>query len=302
MKICVFEPASPSRPEDIREAMELFRREYTGNEPPSFSLFGEIGIRNKRLPYLSSSDMEKAAQFRKLATKQEQLVIMFTRGGYGTMRWIGMADLEGIGPRIRQKMFVGFSDTTFLAARLLNLGHTFLHGPMLSTLKNTDTQARRSLYSFLSEGRLPSLYGTGLVPGRCRGRLIGGNLTCLCHTIGTSLEPEWEGAICFIEDCGEDVYRIDRMLTHLIEIGALKKVRGIVTGSFILKSKEQSSVDILNTLLRDRLSGLGKPVVTGVPAGHGRSNMVLLLGSRYELDGSNGALIPLTKNYSGPVS
>ena len=292
MNIAVFEPASPSDPQEISEAMAFFSREFPGRKVPSFSLFGEIGKQNEHLPYLSSSDQVKARLFQELVAMENQDIIMFTRGGYGTLRWLGMVDFDRLFNELCKKVFVGFSDTTFLASKIVNLGHTFLHGPMLSTLKATDIRSRMSLYEFLLTGRLPSLEGRPLVSGTCQGKLIGGNLTCLCHTVGTPFEPRWEDSICFLEDCGEDIYRIDRMLTHLIECGALKKVSGIATGSFVLKREEASGGKRLNSLIKDRLYDLGRPVITDIPAGHARENMPLLLGRTYKIDGKRGLLLP----------
>jgi len=293
MNIAVFEPASPSDPQEISKAMALFNREFPGPKGVSFSLFGEIGKQNEHLPYLSSSDKIKARVFQELLALENQNIIMFTRGGYGTLRWLSLVDFDRLSNWLCKKVFVGFSDTTFLASKIVKLGHTFLHGPMLSTLKETDIQSRISLYEFLLTGELPKLKGRPLVAsGRCQGKLIGGNLTCLCHTIGTPFEPKWEDSICFLEDCGEDIYRIDRMLTHLIECGALKKASGIATGSFILKREEPAKRKKLDSLLKDKLYGLGKPVIMDIPAGHARQNMPLLLGRNYKIDGKRALLLP----------
>ncbi len=292
MNIAVFEPASPSNLHEITQAIALLSTEFPGQHVPSISLFGEIGVKNEQLTYLSSSDQVKARLFQELVALKDQDVIIFTRGGYGTMRWLGMVDFDKFSNELCKKVFVGFSDTTFLASKIVNLGHTFLHGPMLSTLKVTDIQSRNSLYEFLLTGRLPNLHGKILVSGTCRGKLIGGNLTCLCHSIGTPFEPEWEDSICFLEDCGEDIYRIDRMLTHLIECGALKNVAGIATGSFVLKREEALERKTLDALLKDRLANLGKPVIIDIPAGHASKNMPLLLGKTYTIDGKNGWLLP----------
>ena len=292
MNIAVFEPASPSNPHEINQTIAFFIEEFPKQDVPSFSLFGEIGKQNEHLPYLSSSDQTKARQFQELVARKDQDIIIFTRGGYGTMRWLGMVDFNQLSNELGKKVFVGFSDATFLASKIVNLGHTFLHGPMLSTLKETDFQGRNSLYEYLLTGSLPSLQGRTLVSGTCQGTLIGGNLTCLCHTIGTPFEPKWEDSICFLEDCGEDIYRIDRMLTHLIECGALKRVAGIVTGSFVLKREAASERKTLDSMLKDRLSNLEKPVITDIPAGHSSKNMVLLLGKTYQIDGEKGWLLP----------
>jgi muramoyltetrapeptide carboxypeptidase len=69
-----------------------------------------------------------------------------------------------------------------------------------------------------------------LRPGRATGRLIGGNLTVVSTLMGTPFLPSFDGAILFLEDVEEAVYRIDRMLTQLAIGGQLRRVAGVVFG------------------------------------------------------------------------
>ncbi len=294
MKIYLFEPSSPSNTKTLEKAVELFKKESSlDHENLLISKAGQIGKANADLPYIASTDKIKADTFSGLILKKEPLYIWFTRGGYGSSRWVSQLDFDGLRGHFEKKLLMGFSDTTFLASLVVKQGGCFLHCPMVYTLSKTDPESRQAFYRFLKAGTLPTLLGLGLNASSCKGLLIGGNLTCLCHSIGTPSEPNWQDTILFLEDCGEDVYRIDRMLTQLIDCGALDRVKGIALGSFLPDSNSEPDPNLLVTLFKDRLLPLGKPVVAGLPVGHGRTNMPVLFGTTYKIDGQKGVLAPV---------
>jgi muramoyltetrapeptide carboxypeptidase len=134
--------------------------------------------------------------------------------------------------------------------------------------------------------------------GVAEGRLIGGKLSVLCATIGTPFEPSFQGKILFLEDIGEKPYRLDRMLTHLLNAGILQQVAGVAVGvnrdcedttESKISEYRQSSADVF----KERLSGLGVPVVVDLPFGHVDLNVTIPIGARARLDGDNGDLIVL---------
>ena len=294
LQINIFEPASPSDPKLIKEAIANFKDAFLSYGNLTFSFMSPVGEVNPELSYLAMDDEKKAQLFTNLVSScNEDTYIILSRGGYGTMRWLGKVDFDAISSQLDKLLFIGFSDATFLACQLINYNKTFLHGPMLSTFLTTCQESRTALMEFLATGRLSELRGKTLSAGVVRGPIIGGNLTCLCHTIGTPFEPAWVDKILFIEDCGEDIYRVDRMLTHLLSARVLDKVKAIAIGTFLLKKHEKEKGHVLLKLFRDRLKGLGIPIVHNLPAGHGRCNMPILLGSDYELDATAGVLRPL---------
>ena len=292
--IYIFEPSSPSDRDTICRAIDQLKGEFVLFGQISVKPFGPIGEPNPQLPYLASSDEAKARLFAQLISKcKKHSFILLSRGGYGSMRWIEKVELNRLAEDLDRVLFIGFSDATFLACKLLKLGHKFLHAPMLSTYMTTSKKSRDALLEFLATGHLPKLEGNGLVSGISKGKVVGGNLTCLCHTLGTRLEPDWTNRILFIEDCNEEIYRIDRMLTHLLHKGVLRQVEGIAVGSFILKDSEKANSEILQRMLEDRLAHLGKPLVFDLPAGHGERNYPILLGTEYVLDGTQGSFQPV---------
>ena len=121
---------------------------------------------------------------------------------------------------------------------------------------------------------------TALIPGKAKGPLIGGNLSLICHLVGTPFLPSLDGCILFIEDRGEPIYRLDRMLVHLGLSGQLKHLAGLITGQF----EECGDTAAINRLLMDIVLDLNIPLATGLMVGHGQKNLALPLGLETELD------------------
>ncbi|MFJ5834173.1 LD-carboxypeptidase [Streptomyces sp. NPDC093089] len=231
-----------------------------------------------RLGYLAGSDEERLEDFTEAWLDPEVRGLVCARGGYGTQRMADRLDyprLATAGP----KFLVGSSDVTCLHQALGDrLGLVTLHGPMPACRPlHDDKETARHLHAALFGPSAPSLplNGPVLVPGRAEGPLTGGNLSMLASSVGTSTAPDTAGRILVLEDVGEDPYRLDRALTQLRRAGALHRTAGIVLGDFFAcgPSKQVEGV------LRDRLSDLGVPVATGLPAGHGPRQLTVPLGA-----------------------
>jgi muramoyltetrapeptide carboxypeptidase len=247
---------------------------------------GRRRLRKNR--FLAGSDSERAEELIGMFLDPEIKGVICARGGYGTLRL-----LEGFDYRVIQKnpkLFVGFSDiTALLAAFWKKTGLMTFHGPMVTTLTLTASACRDRLRSILLGG-LPEailLPPTGKIRGgRADGFLLGGNLTLLTNLLGTPFEPAWDGAILFVEDQGEEPYRLDRLLFHLRLAGVLERISGLLLGQLSEKKIFKADWD----LFRDSFSGLDIPIWRGLPIGHGRENLTLPLGAPVELDGDRGRL------------
>jgi muramoyltetrapeptide carboxypeptidase len=122
-----------------------------------------------------------------------------------------------------------------------------------------------------------------LVGGTAEGRLAGGNLSVICALMGTRYEIDTQGAILFLEDVGEKLFRIDRMLNQLRLAGKLGQARGLLLGRFA--GCEQRDGDVTRKeVFADYLSALGVPVLLGFPAGHVSDHATLPLGVRVRLN------------------
>ncbi len=135
-----------------------------------------------------------------------------------------------------------------------------------------------------------------LHPGLAEGRLLGGNLSLICASLGTPFAPSFKGQILFFEDVSERPYRVDRMLTQLWNAGVFSQVAGVAVGvnrqcrdPRARRGGEyrQSGADVV----KERLSALRVPVVVGLPFGHMALNATIPVGLRAQLDGNMGDLI-----------
>ncbi len=220
-------------------------------------------------------------------------VVVAARGGYGVSRLLPRLPWDRlIADRIT---FVGFSDLTALLNPLARRGGAVqVHGPMVAAglaRKGPRRRLLRLLEGGLAGGTL-FRFGPGQVvrPGRARGRAVGGNLTVLCSLLGTPYEPEWDGAVVFLEEVNEPVYRIDRLLTHLWTAGRLSRAAALVGGSLKGCGPPALRREVWRRLLAEVAPG-GAPVVVDLPFGHGARNLAFPLGAEVEVDTGAGRVV-----------
>jgi len=231
-----------------------------------------------RAAHLAGSDDRRAHELARALEDPEVRAVFCARGGYGALRIVDRLAAPG------HKPVVGFSDITVLHAWLFGHALTSVHGPNVGGLGRDD--ARDQALWGLLENPDPPAPLSGLRPlrgGRADGRLLGGNLTVLSHLCGTRHFPDLRGAVLLLEDCNEQPYRIDRMLTQLGLSGSLAQLAGIALGDF-------SDCGDTKPVLEERLAALDVPVVAGLPVGHGDQNVALPHGARVRLDADAGVL------------
>jgi muramoyltetrapeptide carboxypeptidase len=120
----------------------------------------------------------------------------------------------------------------------------------------------------------------GVVSGRATGRLVGGNLSLVQQTIGTSYQVDMDGAILFIEETRDPMSVVDERLVHLRAAGLLERVAGIIFGQLSLDRSEE---DEFEDFLLDLISDLHVPVLMDFPAGHENPNLTIPFGTDVEL-------------------
>ncbi|MBU3954169.1 MAG: LD-carboxypeptidase, partial [Proteobacteria bacterium] len=191
----------------------------------------EAIFREKR--YLAGDDASRAAVVNALFADPKIKGIIAARGGFGAMRMLKHLDWELI--RENPKLVIGFSDATaFLMAVVQQAQFAVVHGPNLVSLANADPLTISSFYQTITGSLADILISQGqcLEPGQAAGKLLGGNLATLTHLIGTPFQPDFMGAVLFLEDVGEPAYKIDRMLSQMKMAGLFRGVKGVITGSF----------------------------------------------------------------------
>ena len=248
--------------------------------------------------YLAGSDEARLSDFHEVFLDPNIKGVLCARGGYGAMRLLPKVRYDLIAQN--PKFLVGFSDiTALLIAVHARCGLITVHGPTVRSLGTGDLRSRESLLRLLTGGRplsIPLEEGGCLFPGKATGPVIGGNLSLICHLMGTPYEPPLQGSILFIEDCGEPLYRVDRMLTYLALTGGLKKISGIIVGTFDDSDGRLQVEELVKERLEDFRIRI--PAATGLPIGHGETNLALPLGARAELD-TESMTLTVTENCAG---
>ena len=276
----VVAPASPM--DDHMIVSGVRKLEELGIIPP------ERVVLPGKQKYLAGSDVERALALVDAFKDDSTGVIFCVRGGYGCSRILDLVDFELISKN--PKLFVGYSDVTFLHCALLSkCGLVTIHGPTISQLRvlpEDDVQLLVQLFTSHSKPEYHFPFAHTLRSGEAEGRVLGGNLTCLCHVMGTGYEPDFTGAILLLEDRGEALYRIDRMLNHLKLAGKLDSIAGLLLGEFISCGPVSSIWEVVLDILGD----IDVPVLTAVPVGHGSRNVPLPLGLRAVLNSDKKTL------------
>jgi muramoyltetrapeptide carboxypeptidase len=256
----------------------------------------------RRLDYTAGTGAQRAKDLTEAFADPDISAVIALRGGFGAAHTIPHLDLRALGKT--RKPFIGYSDLTALLNPIATLGGlvTF-HGPTANFFLRKDEPTQRSqaiLQRFLAGDLTGLSYRKELGPdfnvetirsGNAEGVLVGGNLSVLTSLIGTPYAPRAKDMILFIEEIGEKAYRLDRMLTQLIQSGFTQNVRGIVIGHLTDCGPASGDQDDALSVVKRVLAPLKVPTLAGFPAGHERPNFVLPIGARVQLRAGRGDLV-----------
>ncbi len=249
--------------------------------------------------YFSATDEERAADLNEMFERKDVHGIMCARGGYGCARILPFLDYGLI--QDNPKPLIGFSDVTALHYAIYkNCDLITFHGPVsISTfskfsVKNfrdvlMDPTFELTLYNSTSDNNYNPYGITVISDGEAEGELIGGNLTLATSLIGTEYDIDYSGKIIFLEEFLEEPYRIDRMLTQMIQAGKFDDAAGIALGVFKLCESDKTNPSFkgsynLMQVLQDRLGNLGVPVIYGLSFGHVVDKFTIPVGVNAELN------------------
>jgi len=249
-------------------------------------------------PYLASTDAKRSVDLQMMLDDEKIRAIVCARGGYGTTRIMDQLDFSTF--LKDPKWVVGFSDVTALHLKIFSLGIESIHGimPVLFDKPENDssiTSLRNALFgtkSTLASGSIKSNRA-----GIATGHVLGGNLSLLVDSLGTSSEPILDARILVIEEIDESLYKVDRMLTQLKRAGKLDKLAGLVVGHMTaLKEGELPFGETLEEIVLDKVGRFDYPIAFGFPIGHDRPNLAWIHGSvmTLKVDMSGSLLSPTT--------
>jgi muramoyltetrapeptide carboxypeptidase len=296
-RVALVAPAGPLLERDDLVRAEALCRAL-GYEPRLGSNTAE------RYGYFAGTDEQRLADLNGALRDPDVAAVWCLRGGYGMTRILDRVDFDALARRPRA--LIGYSDiTAVLNAALHHAGVVTFHAPMARVPMPAFSRwhFERVLGSPEAAGRLGRLPDppdvllprenriAALRGGVAEGPLVGGNLSLLQCLVGTGHLPTLDGAILFLEDVGEDLYRVDRMLAHLRMVGALERLAGVAVGRFTELKRAMSDGALgLDEVLATYLLPLGIPVAYGFPVGHIDDQWTLPLGVRARLDADAGEL------------
>ena len=233
--------------------------------------------------YFAGNDDERRSDMQAALDDEEIRAVFCTRGGYGCIRIVEKIDYSLF--QGSPKWVIGYSDITVFHSKLNTLGIESLHAPMPSEYGYTDKRIMEETKSILF-GRIPA-YETPPSPlnreGSAKGELVGGNLSIL-HTIRSCVfEQKYKGNLIFIEDVGENLYAIDRMMQSMKFTGVLENIEGLIVGG-CHKMKGEDFGKTAYEIIREAVDDYDYPVCFDFPAGHTKNNRPFLLGAPIEAE------------------
>ncbi|MFA6980472.1 MAG: LD-carboxypeptidase [Ignavibacteriaceae bacterium] len=260
--------------------------------------------------YFAGTDKERAEDLHEMFGNKKVNGIVCVRGGYGCSRTLDFLDYDLI--KRNPKVLIGYSDITALLYGIYaETGLIGFHGPVatstfnefsVNNFKNVlmNPQSKTLLWSAVEDGTKSEYKPLVIRSGKATGKLVGGNLSIVASLIGTKYDVDTKGKLIFLEEVGEEPYRIDRMLTQMLQAGKFKNVAGVALGIFTKCESKPDESGIANSfslseILSDRLFRLGVPVIYGLSFGHVVNKFTLPFGVNAELDVDNQSLTLLEK-------
>ena len=262
-----------------------------------------LGLKTREAPnlrarygHMAGTPQQRADDLHTMFSDPGIAGILAVTGGSGANRVLPLLDMGLIARH--PKFLGGFSDLTALISAVHRAtGLVTFHSPLARSDWNDFSVQHFRAVAMAAEAPVllrnpPELRPRTLRGGVARGPLQGGNLAVLTSLAGTPHFPDLSGAILFLEDVNEYLYRVDRMFTTLALGGHLARVAGVVLGGFTACKPSEGSYGTLtlDEILADHLGGLGVPVLRNAAFGHIATKWTLPLGVPAELDADAGTL------------
>ncbi len=295
--IGVIAPGSaPSSPEKIDKGIRYLER---------LGYRVKLGKHAKNVHgYLAGRDAERLADLHAMFADHSVKAIFMARGGYGTPRLLPKIDYDLI--RRNPKILVGYSDITALQLAIFKKVNLItFSGPMVAVEMfqkmdpSTEEFFWRLITSPLSLGKVMNpggerlrRFGSQTKKSPAKGRLLGGNLSMIISLMGTPFQPDYANQILFLEEVGEEPYRVDRMLTQLKLAGILRAIKGLILGSFadcVPADKSKPSLTV-EDVQRELLEDLKIPILSNVAFGHIPQKLTMPIGLKARISARAGSL------------
>jgi muramoyltetrapeptide carboxypeptidase len=245
-------------------------------------------VGSKSTNYFSGTDLARLNEMQEYLDDKSVKAILCGRGGYGTGRIIDKLNFTKFVQN--PKWLIGFSDITLLHSHIFtNYKIATLHAPMAAAFANA-AHNPTNILSLLSalKGHKNNYH---IKPsklnkiGEAKGKLVGGNIALLANAVGTASDINTKNCMLFIEDIGEQLYAIDRMMYQLKRSGKLTNLAALIVGDFSdMQDTDRPFGKTIYEIISDIVAEYDYPVCYGFPVGHGNENVALKVGLKYKLD------------------
>lgn len=278
-RIAIIAPSRRILPGDVDAAVETFKQ---------WGLDVVLGenLHSKAHSYLAGSDAERLKDFQTSLDDPSIKAVIAARGGYGSTRIVHKLDLSKISEN--PKWVIGFSDITAVHLKFLSEGIMSIHGTMPILFSKKESQPSiESLRRVLFEGTFNITLESNPKNrfGSAEGKLIGGNLSLVADSLGSTSSPDTKDAILIIEEIDEYVYRLDRMMTQLKSAGKLENLKGLIIGHMTdIKESESPFAETVEEIVLNAVQDYQYPVVFQFPTGHENPNLAWIHGETVKLE------------------
>ena len=241
--------------------------------------------------YLAAPDHQRLADLQRAFDNPDIKAVFCARGGYGSGRLLPALDYKNL--LQHPKWLIGFSDITALLMALENKGLAAIHGPVGTTFGGADQEVLQALYELLFKGstRLQTTEATAIKAGEVQAPVTGGNLALVTDSLATPAEVDTRGKILILEEVGEPLYRIDRMLQQLKRAGKLAPLAGLLIGKVTAIPTDSTFDYSLKEIIVQLTTEYDYPVVMDFPVGHVSGNYPFVTGGLYTLTARAGQVV-----------
>ncbi len=281
--VAVVSPAGSVSPKIVEQASVALRREGYSVKLGRFCL----GSYTDGVITFSGTAEQRLADLREAIEDSSVKALWCSRGGFGTVPLLASLDIDILAKH--PKWIVGYSDITALHAAMLAAGVMSLHAPMVRHLAEHGIAGNAISQTIMQVlgGACRTLHyevpsHTHNRNGWSKGCLVGGNLAVIDSLVATDFDMLHPGTILFIEDVGDEVFRVVRMMCHLLLTGILPKLSGLVIGRFS-RYRESAQGSAMHDMIRAMVADFSYPVAFGFPVGHDGRNVPLVEGAEAEL-------------------
>jgi muramoyltetrapeptide carboxypeptidase len=286
----------------------VFNQHYISKIETRLNSLGFKVVKGKTLQaqdgFLAGTDLFRAKELESFFENKSVTAIIAMRGGWGCARILDKLNYQLI--QENPKIIMGYSDITSLLIAIHNkTGLVTYHGPVgYSSWKEFSTF---NVFKTVVDGKPFTMQNPKsylkeletLTKGKAKGKLVGGNLTVITSMIGTNHEPDWHNKILFLEETGEEPYRIDRMLWQLKQANVFDQINGLVIGAFTKCDPEEPEKSFsLTEVLNQHFKNTTFPVYKGAVIGHIVPKFTLPIGAIIEIDADSFTLKTLENSIS----